>query len=119
MKIAITANNNDMNSEIDPRFGRAKYFAIVDTESNNYCISENSMAYDAPQGAGIQAAQKIINLAVEVLITGNCGPKAFRVLEEAGIDVYNVKEGKIMSIVEKFKKGLLKPAKASNVEGHW
>jgi len=87
MKIAVTSTGKELTSEMDPRFGRAAYFLIVDPETMEFETVENSQNINLPQGAGIQAGQTIADKKVDTLVTGNCGPKAFRILQAANIKV--------------------------------
>jgi predicted Fe-Mo cluster-binding NifX family protein len=119
MKIAVTSSGNDLSSPIDPRFGRCANFIIVDSDSMEFQVVENSQNFNLPQGAGIQAGTTIANSRAEVLITGNCGPKAFMVLEQAGISVITGAGGTVGQVVEQFKNGELLNATQANVEGHW
>jgi predicted Fe-Mo cluster-binding NifX family protein len=119
MKIAVTSAGKELTSAIDPRFGRAAYFILVDPESMEYQVVDNKQNFDLPQGAGIQAGKTIVDSHADVLITGNCGPKAFRVLEQAGIKVITAAEGMVKDAVMQYKNGELKPARGANVEGHW
>jgi predicted Fe-Mo cluster-binding NifX family protein len=119
MKIALTSTGKDLKSEMDPRFGRAAYFIIVDLDTMEYKTLENSQNMNLPQGAGIQAGKTIVDNGAEILITGFCGPKAFKVLESAGIKTIVGAEGRIEDVIHDFKTGKLKSAQASNVEGHW
>ncbi len=119
MKIAITATEKDIDSMMDPRFGRAPYFLIVDTDTMEYKVVENKQNINLPQGAGIQAGRTVMDEGAKALITGNCGPKAFTVLESAGIKVFLAPKGKISHIIEKFKNGELSATNSANVDGHW
>lgn len=119
MKIAISASEKDMTSKIDPRFGRASYFLIYDLKSNNYEFVDNSQNLNAASGAGVQAAQNVVNQDVEALITGNCGPKAFSVLNAANIKIYLGENLSIEEAIKEFKAGNLKSSDNANVEGHW
>ena len=76
MKIAISSQGNFPDSNVDPRFGRAKYFIIYDTETDSFDVIDNVQNIQAAQGAGIQAAQNVANQNVELVISGNLGPKA-------------------------------------------
>jgi len=105
MKIAVTSTGREMNSGLDPRFGRASCFIVVDTKSGESRVVENSQNPDAAQGAGIQSAQAVANLEVDAVMTGYCGPKAFRLLEAAGIKVYLGAEGTVEAAVEKILTG--------------
>jgi predicted Fe-Mo cluster-binding NifX family protein len=119
MKIAVTSQGENMNSEVDPRFGRAKRFIVLDTDTGEQQVVDNTQNLNAVQGAGVQAAQTVVELGVDAVLTGNCGPKAFRVLEAAGIKIYLGVEGEIEAAVAKLKSGQYKAADNFNVEGHW
>ena len=118
MKIAITAKTSDLDSEIDPRFGRCSYFLVIETEDMSYkSISNESQM--ASGGAGIQAAQTIAQTGVQVLITGNVGPNAFQTLNAAGIDIFIGVTGNVKNAVEKYKKGELKKTQSPSVDSHF
>lgn len=119
MKIALTANGTDLTSELDPRFGRAARFLVVDSDTLDVQVVENAQNQNLPRGAGIQAAGTLVKSGARVLITGNCGPKAFQVLQQAGVEVVTGARGKIADIIEQYKNGQFKPAAAANVGGHW
>ena len=119
MKIAVTSIGKELSSDLDVRFGRAEYFIIVDLDTLEFSVVKNKQNINLPQGAGIQAGKTIINCGVDALITGNCGPKAFRVLQSAGIDVVVNAKGLVIDAVHQYKDGSLKRAMKANVEGHW
>ena len=119
MRVAITSSGKELTSEIDPRFGRAAYFIIVDPETMENEVVENLQNLNLAQGAGIQAGKTIVDNNVDVVITGNCGPKAFRVLQSANIKIISGVTGPIMDVIAKFKDGTLQAAQQANVEGHW
>ncbi|MDZ4184013.1 MAG: NifB/NifX family molybdenum-iron cluster-binding protein [Desulfuromonadales bacterium] len=119
MKMAITATGKDLTSQVDPRFGRAKYFIVMDTETHAWTAHDNEQNLNAAQGAGIQSAETVSRLGVECVVTGNAGPKAFRTLNAAGIRVYLCGPLPISEAVQSFKAGGLREATAANVEGHW
>ena len=121
MNIAITSTGSTLESAIDPRFGRAKFFVAVDTdtETGTFTAHDNRQNLQATQGAGVQAAQNVAELGVQAVISGNVGPKAFRVLNMAGIAVYLCGEGSVADALARFRKGELKAVDAANVDGHW
>ncbi len=119
MKIVVTAQGPETSFEVDPRFGRARCFIVVDTESGENQVFDNTQNLNTAQGAGVQAAQTVANLGVEALMTGHCGPKAFRVLDAAGIKVYLGAEGTVETAVKSFQAGEYKPAERPDVDGHW
>ena len=81
MKIAVTSQGPDLNSQVDPRFGRAKSFLVVDTETGEFSVHDNTQNLNAAQGAGIQAGRTVVDLGVSAVVTGNVGPKAFATLQ--------------------------------------
>lgn len=119
MKLAFTSQGATQHDAVDPRFGRAKAFVVMDTETGACTAIENTVNLNAVQGAGIQSAQRLAALGVEALVTGHVGPKAFRVLSEAGIRIYPVADCTVSEAFERLKEGKLAELKAADVEGHW
>ena len=119
MKIAVTASGNTLDSPVDQRFGRAPCFFLVDSASGAFEVHDNTQNLNAAQGAGIQAAETVSRLGAEVIITGHCGPKAFRALRGAGIPVMVGATGTVAEAIQAFRSGKLKPAESADVEGHW
>ena len=119
MKIAITSQGKELSSEMDLRFGRAKFLLVVDTETDSFEVHDNSMNLNAAQGAGIQTGQNIANLDVEAVITGNVGPNAFKTLNAADVKIFLAAEQTVAEATDSFKAGKLKEVDQANVEGHW
>ena len=119
MKVAVSAQGTDMGSQVDPRFGRARFFVLVDTETGQSAAHDNAQNVNAVQGAGIQAAQNVVNLGAGAVITGNVGPKAFGALQAGEVKVYIGATGSVAQAVEKFQAGELECVSKANVEGHW
>mgnify|MGYP005835748959 CR=1 FL=1 len=118
MKVAITTSGRDLDAPVDPRFGRAKGFIIFDTESGQWSALDNAQNLDAAQGAGVQAAMAVANAGAEAVLTGNCGPKAFKTLAAAKLKVYTGVSGAVREAVEKLASGALEPAADASVEAH-
>ena len=118
MKIAITGQGKDLSSYIDPRFGRAKWLIVVDTDTGDFEAHDNSVNLNAVQGAGIQTAQNIANLGVEAVISGNVGPNAFKTLNAAGISIFIAEKQTVQQAIDSFKAGEPKEVDRANVEGH-
>ena len=119
MKIVVTSAGETLHAEVDPRFGRAQKFILYDTDTGEWSVLDNTQNVNAMQGAGIQAAQSVAECGAEAVLTGNCGPKAFRILSEAGMSVYVGLSGTVLQAIDRFKKGELEPASAANKPGHW
>lgn len=119
MKIAVTTQGNDLEAQVDSRFGRAPKFLLVDTETMNFDVALNSQSLDLAQGAGIQSAQNVLIHKPDVVLTGNCGPKAFRVLQAAGVKVVVGVKGRIADAIGDYLNGKYPEATEANVEGHW
>jgi len=119
LKVVVTSSGESMESEVDPRFGRAVRFVVVDTESGEMSSVDNSKGVHAAQGAGVQAAETVSRLGAECLVTGHCGPKAFRTLQAAGIEVFTGASGTVAEALEQLREGTLQRATAPDVGGHW
>lgn len=117
MKVAITSTQSNLEGKVDPRFGRCRYFLIVDTETLQFEAIENPNA-SLGGGAGIQSGQLVAQKGVEAVLTGNCGPNAFQTLAAAGINVVTGASGLIKEAIEKFKSGQLGAADEANVPSH-
>ena len=119
MKIAFTTTGSDLAAAPDSRFGRAPKFLIYDLETDAYVVIDNVQNLNAAQGAGIQSAETIARQGVGALVTGHCGPKAFRVLAAAGVRVYHCDAPTVAEALDRWRKGKLTESSAPDVEGHW
>jgi len=118
MKVAISSSGTTLQSNVDPRFGRCPYFIFYDTDSDTFEHIDNQ-ARQAMGGAGIQTGQLIEKYGVKVVITGNVGPNAFRVLSSASIKVYSGVSGKVNDAIKKLKEGKLTETSAPDVGSHF
>ncbi len=118
MKICVSASSNSLDANVDSRFGRCPYFVIIDSETMKFDVVPNDST-NAAHGAGIQAAQTVVNNGVKVVITGNVGPNAFQVLSTTGIKVLTGVSGTIKEAVEKYKNGKLQETANPTVGGHF
>jgi predicted Fe-Mo cluster-binding NifX family protein len=119
MKVAVTAQGPELSSAVDPRFGRAACFVVVDTETGEASAVNNAQNLQAAQGAGIQAGRTVAELGVQAVITGHVGPKAFATLSAAGIAVHAGADGTVAQAIEQFKAGHLPATQSADVDGHW
>jgi predicted Fe-Mo cluster-binding NifX family protein len=110
MKVVVTSKGEGLQSEVDPRFGRAASFVLYDTDTRDAKTVANSKGAGSAHGAGTQAAATISQLGAECLVTGACGPKAFDALTRAGITVYTGAEGTVADAIEAFSNGRLTAA---------
>lgn len=113
MKVAVCAADEALDSEVDSRFGRCKYFIIVNSETMDAHAVPNTGGRTG-EGAGIQAAQTLINEGVEAVIGVNLGPNAFMALKYAGIKLYNGK-GTVSEVINQFRAGKLHEIESSTV----
>ena len=119
MKIAFSTAGETLESPLDSRFGRAPKFLVYDLDSETFEVVDNQQNVNAAQGAGIQSAETVARLGVKSLVTGHCGPKAFRVLLAAGIKIYTTDAPTVAAALELYRSGKLIEAKAADVDGHW
>jgi predicted Fe-Mo cluster-binding NifX family protein len=104
MTVAISATNQSLDASIDPRFGRCQYFLLIDPDTMNF-TTELNMSKGAVSGAGISAAQYLVNKGVRTIITGRVGPNAFDVLSSAGIKILTGAQGTVRETLEKYMNG--------------
>jgi predicted Fe-Mo cluster-binding NifX family protein len=102
MKIVVTANGADLDAPASPVFGRCPTYVFVDTETMEFEAVGNP-AIAASGGAGIQAAQFIIERGAQAVVTGNVGPNAFNVFQAANVPVYSFGGGTVREAVEAYK----------------
>ena len=120
MKVAVTSAGEAMDSVVDVRFGRARCFVLVDTETGEFTSKDNAQNLNAAQGAGIQAAQNVADLGAEAVITGNVGPNAFRTLSAADVKIFLCQgEITVQEALDLLKAGKLQEVDQANVQGHW
>ncbi len=116
MKMIVPVEGASGNSEISGSLGRAPYYLLYDTEAEVSTYIENPVA-DSPSGAGVGAAQTLIDAGADVLLTLRCGDRAYEVLREAGIKVFLAISGDAESNIEAYLQGRLSEF-ASVHEGH-
>jgi predicted Fe-Mo cluster-binding NifX family protein len=119
VKVIVSASGKGLDAQVDPRFGRAPYFLLVDTETMEHEALENRQNLQAPQGAGIQAATLVARQKPAAVLTGHCGPKAFKTLQAANIQVAVGVAGSITEVIERFRRGEYSYTDTPDVEGHW
>lgn len=101
MRLCITAQGNDPEAAVDPRFGRCRYFWIVDTVSGEQEILGNPNGQNSG-GAGVQSAQLMVSKGIEAVLTGSVGPNAAQVLNPAGIKIHTGITGKVTEAITLF-----------------
>lgn len=102
MKVCITSTGSDRKSPTDFRFGRCKYFAVYDDNTEEFEFIMNP-GVEAQQGAGITSAQKVIDMGLNAVITGNIGPNAIRLLDGANIKVYGIQDGDVEEVLKTYR----------------
>ncbi len=117
MRVAISTQGNDIGSLVDPRFGRARWFIVADTETGEWQARENAVASG---GAGIQTGNAVASHGAGAVITGNVGPNAHRVLAAADIAIYQTSNGVTAhDALAALERGELEAVEAPTVSGHW
>ncbi len=118
MKIAVSSTGPGLDFQVDPRFGRCKYFIIIDADTMEFEGLENPNIMSSG-GAGISTAQMIAAKGVTVVITGNCGPNAYDVLFQAGIQIITGVTGLVRDAIQDFKAGKLRSTPQPSVAAHF
>lgn len=118
MKIAVSSSGNDLDSQVDPRFGRCAYFIIVETDGMGFEAFENgSIAMGG--GAGIQAAQFVASKGAKAVITGNVGPNAVQTLSAAGVETFVGQSGTVREAMARYTEGKINSTSTPNVADHY
>jgi len=118
MKICVTSEGGNLDSKVDPRFGRCQYFIIADTDTFGFEAVGNPNI-ESTGGAGIQSAQLVASKKIKAVVTGNVGPNAFQTLQAAGIEVFTGASGTVKEAIEKYKKGEFKLTQKPSVGSHF
>ncbi|MPW25636.1 dinitrogenase iron-molybdenum cofactor biosynthesis protein [Alkalibaculum sp. M08DMB] len=106
MKLAIPVEDKTMESSVCISFGRTPYFLIYDTDTKESFFLVNSAA-SSQGGAGIKAAQTVVDTKVEALLTPRCGENAAVVIKAANIKIYKTIKDSIESSINTFIEGKL------------
>ena len=116
MKVAVSARGSTPDSDIDERMGRAYWLMIYETDNNSWQAINNDASRNAMNGAGQQTASLLLGLGVDAVLTGEIGPRAFRILSQAGVDIYLGAAGTVMDTLVSWHDGhLVKTATANNI----
>jgi len=113
MKVAVSSQGRTLDSQVDPRFGRAACFLLVETETMAFTVVENASGQG---GAGIAAGKVVIDAGAQIVMTGNCGPNAERTLRAGNVRLFTDVSGTIGEAIERFKNGSLVEASGPNVQ---
>jgi predicted Fe-Mo cluster-binding NifX family protein len=119
VKVAFTTSGKTLDAPMDTRFGRAMGFILYDTDSETFEAVDNQQSVNTAQGAGIQATEAIVRHGANCLVTGHCGPNAFKALSAAGITIYTTEAATVAAALEAFRADALATIKSADVEGHW
>ncbi len=114
MKVCITSEGKNLDSKVDPRFGRCQNFIFFDTDTGKFDVYENNNA-QLQGGAGIQSGQFVASKGVKVVLTGNVGPNAHQVLSAAGVSIFTGVSGTVKEAIDGYKKGEYKEADKPSV----
>ena len=106
MKIAIPLDEKTLSSNVCVSFGRTPYFLIYDTETKESIFIENSAAASTG-GAGIKAAQTIVDNEANALLTPRCGQNAADVIKSADIKMFKTISASVKDNIDAFINGEL------------
>jgi predicted Fe-Mo cluster-binding NifX family protein len=118
MKIGIASMGNNLESQVDPKFGRCAYFIIADPDTMDF-EAVNNMNIGASGGAGIRSGQLISEKGITTVLTGNVGPNAFQTLQAAGIEIITGVSGTVKDVIIKYKKSEYRSVDSATVDSHF
>ncbi|WP_427340573.1 NifB/NifX family molybdenum-iron cluster-binding protein [Caloranaerobacter sp. DY30410] len=110
MKVCFSSAGKNLDSQLDPRFGRCKYFIIVNIETDEFKVVENE-GFVSEHGAGVSAANLVVDEGVDIVITRNIGPNSMKILTSAKISVYEGQPDTIKANLELLKQDKLNEIK--------
>ncbi len=114
--VAISASGKDLDSCVEPRFGRARFFVLVDPATEDWETLDNMANLSSLMDVGILTAKNLTrNQVVETVVTGHCGPKAFKELQAAGVKVFLNARGSLRHVLSELRRGALEEASGPNV----
>ena len=119
MKICVTSQGGDLDAQVDPRFGRARFFVFYDDESGQFEALDNSTNMNAAGGAGVQSATTVADKGCQCVVSGHIGPKAMAVLATAGVKVAVGASGTVAEALEAFRSGQLSEVNESDKPSRW
>jgi predicted Fe-Mo cluster-binding NifX family protein len=117
MKVVVSATGEDLSAQVSPVFGRCPTLIFIDTQTMEFEAVPNP-AIAAAGGAGIQAAQFVVNMGAQAVLTGNVGPNAFNVLQAAGAQIYPVLAGTVQQAIDAYESGQLQPVSGATSGTH-
>ena len=119
MKIAFSTSGVSLDAPLDSRFGRAPKFLVYEINDDSYVVIDNTQNLNAAQGAGIQSAETVIRCGAQALVTGHCGPKAFRILNSAGVKIFTSGAPTVEEALQGYRDDALEALDSADVSGHW
>lgn len=102
MKLAIPSEGKTLESAVNRMFGRTPFFIVVDSDTLHFEVIDNEAA-NAQGGAGIKAAQLIVDSSADVVITFQCGQNAADVLNAASLKIFKALSGSVLEMVQKYQ----------------
>lgn len=117
-KVCVTSQGDSLDSQVDPRFGRCRYFIIVDMKTLEFEAVENSNI-NGMGGVGVQSGRLMADKGVKAVLTGNVGPNAFQTLKAAGIKMVSGVSGTVKEAIEKYSKGDVQSSQGPSVDSHF
>jgi predicted DNA-binding protein (UPF0251 family)/predicted Fe-Mo cluster-binding NifX family protein len=119
MAVAIASVDGTLEGKVDERFGRARKIVLYDMTTKKHSVIDNANNLNAAQGAGIQTAQNVVKLGAKAVISGHFGPKAYRAIQMAGLEVYSATDMTVNEAIKRFKKGKLIKLAGADVAPRW
>ena len=120
MRVAVTAQAPDVDALVGPRFGRATWLVLADSETSEWTTSANADNAEARGGVGAKVADEVLARGAEAVITIHIGPAAQEALEDAGVTVYQVDNGvTVRDALARLAAHELEALSGPTVAGHW
>ena len=119
MKIAFTTSGKSLDAPMDSRFARAPWVLVYDLETLTFNLLENEANRKSDESAGVKTAKMIVQSGAGVVVTGHCGPSAFRILTIAGVRVSRTSAITVAKALDLYSSGSLAEIETPDMSGHW
>ena len=114
MKIAVSSKGQTLQDAFEPSFGRCAGFVVYDTAGQTSTYVDNSHNQNLPQGAGIQTAQLITAAGVDVIISGQIGPKALQALSHSQTKLFASSAQTVQEAIQAWEENQLQPISSAS-----
>lgn len=117
--VVVASVDGTLEGAVDERFGRCRKLVVCNLQNQTIEVMDNHANMGVAQGAGIQTAQHVVDIGAKTVIGGHFGPKAFQLLDVAGLDIFTAATMSVGEALQRFQRGQLSRLAGPDVDSHW